>query len=71
MTPQASIAVVSIDPDKCLTQRHVTHSAIDPENDLKEIIDVAINDLITSDLTTTVFFIRGPWLSKSLHRYYE
>ena len=58
MTPQAGIAVVGTDPNKRLTRRHVTYSAVDPGNILKQIIDVAINDLIASDPNATVFLAR-------------
>ena len=50
MTLPAGIAVTGVDPDKHLTQRRITHYAVDPGNILKEII--------ASVPTATVFFVR-------------
>ena len=58
MAAQASIAVVGIDPDKRHGQCHISHGVVDPRNILKEIVDVAISDLIAGDPTTPVFLIR-------------
>ena len=58
MTPQVGVAVVGTDSNKRFMRRHVTYSAVDPGNILKQIIDVAINDLIASDPTATVFLAR-------------
>lgn len=53
----AHIAVAGTDPDKRFMQRNVTHSAVEG-NVLKAIIDVAINNLITSGPTATVYLNR-------------
>ena len=59
-TSKAGIAIAGgTDPDQRVTQRHVTHSAVDPGNIMWEIIDVAINDTITSDRAATVFLFCG------------
>ncbi|WBA79750.1 hypothetical protein [Endozoicomonas sp. GU-1] len=53
---QAAIAV-GADPDKHLPQSHITNGSVDPGNVLKEIIDLAINDLAACNPTATVFII--------------
>ena len=53
----AHIAVAGTDPDKRFMQRNVTHNAVEG-NVLKAIIDVAINNLITSGPTATIFLNR-------------
>ena len=57
MAARVGIDIIATDPDKCFAQRHVAHGTIDPENILKPIIDVAINNLPTCYPSSTVFLI--------------
>ena len=58
MTAEINVIVIGADPDKRLTQSHITNGSVNPGDILKEIIDVAINDLTSGYPTTTVVFIR-------------
>ena len=58
MTAEINVIVICADPNKRLTQGNITNGSVDPGNILKEIIDVAINDLTTCNPTATVFLIR-------------
>ena len=64
MAAEVGIVIIGTDPDKCFTQRHVAYGAVDPGNILKEIIDVAINDLIARYPSSSISLRRS--LSKSL-----
>ena len=57
MTAEINVIVIGADPDKRLSQCNITNGSVDPGNILKEIIDVAINDLAACYTTATVFLI--------------
>ena len=57
MTAEINVVVIGANSDKRLSQCNITNGSVDPGNILKEIIDVAINDLAVSNPKTTVVFI--------------
>ena len=67
MAARVGIDIIATDPDKCFAQRHVAHGTIDPENILKPIIDVAINNLPTCYPSSTVFLIAQAMAFRELY----
>ena len=67
MAAQAGIVIIGTDPDKCFTQGHVAHGAVDAENILKEIIDVAVNDLSACYPIAAVYLVGQALAFKELH----
>ena len=57
MTAEINIIDIGANSDKRLSQCNITNGSVNPGDILKEIIDVAIDDLAASNPTTTVVFI--------------
>ena len=67
MAAKVGVVIVGTDPDKRLAQRHVADGAVDPGNILKEIVDVAINDLPACYRASAVFLIAQALAFKELN----